>query len=35
MEVEKKISHNEPGPEKYNYHMKDSIEYHNNKLANK
>ena len=34
MQVEKKLVENTPGPEKYNFHMKDSIEYHNSKLVN-
>jgi hypothetical protein len=34
MQVQKKTEHNEPGPEKYDYHLKDSIEYHSNKLKN-
>ena len=34
MDIQKKTFFNEPGPEKYDYHLKDSIEYHSNKLKN-
>jgi len=34
MDLKKKTLLNEPGPAKYNFHLKDSIEYHSNKLKN-
>ena len=32
MDLKKKIALGEPGPNRYDHHLRGSIEYHNNKL---